>query len=102
MLYGDENRNHKISCQGDYGPSIRKENVCLATSKMRDGKATGTDKIPIECLKALNETSLEVFTSFYNNIHHTGHIPDDLMQSIFMTVPKNSKSLKAQNAERSA
>ena len=41
------------------GASIMKEEIQKALKSMKDGKATGTDELPAEALKALDEHNIE-------------------------------------------
>ena len=61
---------------------------------MKNGKATGTDDIPIEALKAFDEHNLEVVTEVCNTIYNSGYIPTDMKQSIFIPLPKKPKAQK--------
>ena len=45
------------------GASIMKEEIQNALKSMKDGKATGTDELPAETLKALDEDNIEIITS---------------------------------------
>ena len=57
-LYLDENHGIRPDYVGDDGPSITQDEVSEAIKKMKDRKATGVDKIPTECLKALDTISV--------------------------------------------
>ena len=45
---------------------------------MKNGKATGSDEIPIEALKAFDEHNLEVVTELCDTIYNSGYIPTDM------------------------
>ena len=60
---------------------------------MRDGKACGVDGISTECLKALNVTS-EVLNDLFDEIYESGYIPEGLLKSIFVTLPKKPNALE--------
>ena len=49
------------------------------------------DGITTEVLKALDSTSLKILTKLCNKIYLTGHIPDDMKNSIFVTLPKRQR-----------
>ena len=55
---------------------------------MKDGKAMGTDKISTDLLRALDEENLDSLTQLCNIIYGSGHIPTDMEQSTFVTIPK--------------
>ena len=44
---------------------------------MKDGKATGTDELSAEVLKALDEQNIEIITSLCNIIYNSGMIPTE-------------------------
>ena len=60
---------------------------------MKDKKAAGMDGINTEIIKALDGTSLRTLTKLCNKIYSTGYIPDDMMNSVFITLPKKPKAI---------
>ena len=60
------------------GEKILKEEVEHVIKMMKNGKATGSDEIPIEALKAFDEHNLEVVTELCNTIYNSGYIPTDM------------------------
>ena len=64
---------------------------------MKNCKATGSDEIPTEALKAFDEYNLEVVTELCNTIYNSGYIPTDMKQSIFIPLPKSQKLKSVQN-----
>ena len=71
--------------------SIMKEEIQKALKSMKDGKATGTDELPAEALKALDEHNIEIITSLCNIIYNSGMIPTEMKHSVFITLPKKPK-----------
>ena len=59
---------------------------------MKKGKATCSDEISTEMLRALDDENIDVITNLCNIIYTSGAIPTDLKQSIFITLPKKSKA----------
>ena len=59
---------------------------------MKKGKATGSDEISTDKLRALDDENIDVITNLCNIIYNSGVIPTDLKQSIFITLPKKSKA----------
>ena len=57
------------------GASIIKGEIQKALKSMKDGKATGPDKLPTEALRALDERNIEIITSLCNIIYNSGMIP---------------------------
>ena len=70
------------------GPSILKEEVKAAINKMKKGKATGPDNIPIEIIVALEDLGIDLTTKLINAIYDSGTIPEDLCKSVFTVLPK--------------
>ena len=73
------------------GQSILKE-VEKTIQSMKKGKATGSDEISTEMLRALDDENIDVITNLCNIMYNSGVIPTDLKQSIFITLPKKSKA----------
>ena len=59
---------------------------------LKKGKATGSDEISTEMLRALDDENIDVITNLCNIMYNSGVIPTDLKQSIFITLPKKSKA----------
>ena len=74
------------------GQSILKEEVEKAMQSMKRGKATGSDDISTEVLGALDDQNIDVITNLCNIIYNSGVTPNDLKQSIFITLLKKSKA----------
>ena len=72
--------------------AILKEKVEKTILSMTIVKATGSDEISTEMLRALDDQNIDVKTNLCNIIYNSGVIPTDLKQSIFITLPKKSKS----------
>ena len=75
------------------GESIMEEEIQKALKSMKDGKATGPDKLPAEELKALDEQNIEIITSLCNIIYNSGMIPTEMKHSVFITLPKKPKAM---------
>ncbi|GFO38846.1 endonuclease-reverse transcriptase [Plakobranchus ocellatus] len=70
------------------GPTILKEEVEAAVKKMKNGKATGPDNIPVEIIKALDNLGIDMTTRLLNAIYDSGPIPEDLCKSVFIVLPE--------------
>ena len=86
-LYDDE--RHPLS-QNDplTGNEVLKAEVEAAIKTMKKGKATGQDEISAEIYAALDSRNLNMITEICNDIYHTGFIPKDMRQSIFVPISK--------------
>ncbi|GFO39118.1 RNA-directed DNA polymerase from mobile element jockey-like [Plakobranchus ocellatus] len=70
------------------GPTILKEEVEAAIKKMKNGKATGPNNIPVGRIKALDDVGIDLTTKLLNAIYDSGTIPEDLCKSVFVVLPK--------------
>ena len=93
-LYDDPTRPEavEIDIEGDGGMQITKDEVKKVIKKMKTGKAPGVDALTTEHLKGLDDNGLDKLTEMLNLIYDTGHIPDDLRHSLFITIPKKKKA----------
>ena len=91
-LYEDH-RDQMPKFEATSGESIMKEEIQKALKSMKDGKATVTDELPAEALKALDEHNIEIITSFCNIIYNSGMIPTEMKHSVFITLPKKPKAM---------
>ena len=64
--------------------------------KLKNHKATGTDLIAAEMLKALDDGPIDKLTQLCNEIYNTGYWPKDLKESIFIPIPKKPKATRCQ------
>ena len=60
---------------------------------MKSGKAAGIDEITTEMLQALDSYGIAKITELCNVIYKTGNIPQELMNSIFIALPKKPKAM---------
>ena len=60
------------------GQSILKEEVEKTMQSMKKGKATCSDDISTEMLRALDDENIDVITNLCNIIYNSGVIPTDL------------------------
>ena len=74
------------------GNNILQEGVQKAITSMKNGKATGSDEISTEMLKALDDRNVKKITKLCSIIYNTGYIPTELEKSISITIPKKAKA----------
>ena len=67
---------------------IMKEEVEKAIRKLKDNKATGTDGIPAELIKAGGEKLVELFHQLCQKIWREENIPTDWVKSLLILIPK--------------
>src|SRR5437870_11073996 len=70
------------------GPEILKDEVRFAIKQMKHNKACGPDNIYAELLQATEEFSVDKITEIANDKYNSGNIPEDLLKSIFIALPK--------------
>ena len=75
------------------GASIMKEEIQKALKSMKDGKATGTDELPAETVKALDEQNIEIRKSLCNIIYNSGMIPTEMKHSVLITLSNKPKAM---------
>ena len=61
------------------------------------GKAPGDDGITTEMLKALEEFGIEKLTDLYNEIYSSGIFPEELLMSVYITLPKQARATDCSN-----
>jgi Reverse transcriptase (RNA-dependent DNA polymerase)/Endonuclease/Exonuclease/phosphatase family len=66
-------------------PVISASEVEAAIKKMKNGKATGPDDIPVEAWKLLGRRGVDILTGLFNHIIETGEVPETWRTST--TVP---------------
>ncbi|GFS24332.1 RNA-directed DNA polymerase from mobile element jockey-like [Elysia marginata] len=85
----DDDSNKDLTLQGiPEGPEIMREEVENTIKNLKTGKATGPDMISTEMMQALEGIELDAITKMLNTIYDTGEIPKEMLQSIFITLPK--------------
>lgn len=91
-LFTDErNVEHEVT-NAVTGPSITTEEVERAIKNAKNRKATGPDEIPAEMLKLLEGKGKKLLLQLFNAIYNTGIIPNDWLQSTFITIPKKTNA----------
>ena len=72
--------------------TISEMEVKAVIQKLTRNKATGSDNIPAEFLQTLGEKGLQIITKLMNRIYNTGNLPDDFLQTVFITIPKKQQA----------
>ena len=85
----DDDRNEDLTLQDiPEGPEIMREEIENTIKNMKTGKATGPDMISTKMIQALEGIALDAITKMLNTIYDTGEIPKEMLQSIFIVLPK--------------
>ena len=90
-LYSDPDRKERPVIRKQMtGQQITKEEIRHAMKKMKKGKAVGNDKIAFEMLEALGDFGLEKITEIANHVYDSEDVPNEMLESIFIALPKKS------------
>ena len=81
----------------DDGPPILKDEVSKALKNAQLGKAPGDDGITTEMLKLLEDFGVEKLADLYNEIYSTGIFPEELLMSVYITLPKQPRATECGN-----
>ena len=92
-LYNDQ-RNEMPEIEPTTGPRILQSEIETSIKLMKIGKAAGEDGVTTGMLKALDDTGLKELTKLCNLIYESGKIPEDLLKSVFVTLPKKPTATK--------
>ena len=89
----DDDRNEDLTVKDiPEGPEIMREEVENTIKNMKTGKATGPDTISTEMMQALEGIELDAITKMLDTIYDTGEIPKEVLQLIFIVLPKKTRS----------
>ena len=69
------------------GKSILKSEIESAVKSMRNRKATGNGKISKEMIEAYEDLGTEKILDLANSIYNNGIIPNQMKESVFITIP---------------
>ena len=59
-------------------------------------KASSSDGIPVELFQILKDDAVKVLPSVYQQIWKTQQLPQDLIRSVFIPIPKKGNAQNAQ------
>ena len=90
-LYNDD-RGDPPEIEDDDGEEVLISEIEKAIKDLKSGKASGSDMITSEMIKALDETGVKIIHKLVNDIYKTGVIPTSMNESIFIRLPKKPKA----------
>ena len=94
QLFNDFRTNEEFtSLNALSGPPITKDKIRWALHKSKTNKAAGPDEVVTEMLKALGDTDVNILHSLVNKIYDSGEIPNDMLKSVFIALPKKPNTL---------
>jgi hypothetical protein len=90
-LFASDRTDDHLYGEGETGPSILKSEIEDAIAALKNNKSAGPDNVPCEILKILCKSDkqfLDNLVELFNNIYNSGKIPENWLQSTFITIPK--------------
>ena len=66
--------------------------------KARKRKALGPDGIPIEAIETLEELGLDLLHHLLRPIYETGDVPEEMLKSVFVTLPKKPMQMNVKTS----
>ena len=78
--------------EDDDGEEVLISEIEKAIKDLKSGKASGSDMLTSEMIKALDETGVKIIHKLVNDIYKTGVIPTSMNESIFIHLPKTPKA----------
>ena len=90
-------RDEKPETGNDNGQVILRSEVDHVIENLRNVKASGTDEISSQMLKALDEVGIKVITKLCNLINESEHIPDGLNDSSLLRIPQKNATKCSQH-----
>ena len=90
-----ETEDETTICQS--GPSILREEITWVLRNSKTGKAAGPGEVNLEMILALGEEGVNLLWELFNNIYETGHLPDEMLKSIFIAIPKKPNTMDCEN-----
>ena len=94
QLFNDFRTNEEFtSLNALSGPPIIKDEIRWALHKSKTNKAAGPDEVVTEMLKALGDTGVNILHSLVNKIYDSDEIPNDMLKSVFIALPKKPNTL---------
>lgn len=93
-LYADKERRQNVDIGQDMeqAPDIIMEELEHAIRTAKNGKAVGSDLIPVEILKKLSISSKKILLKVLNGIYKAGQIPEDFTISTVIPLPKKTNA----------
>ena len=97
-LYEDKKRGTlPIIKRNGYAQDIAESEVKTAMKKMKPGKAVGNDQIVYEMIEAVATFGISKVTELANIIYNSGEVPKQMLQSVFIALPKKAGTIECDN-----
>ena len=97
-LFEDKKRGTlPIIKRNGYAQDITEIEVKTAMKKMKPGKAVGNDQIAYEMIEVVGTCGISKATELANIIYNSGEVPEQMLQSIFIALPKKAGTIECDN-----
>ena len=98
-LYSDDDRlQETIKFGGELtGNKIEKDEIVKAMNTTKTDKAVGNDEIPVEMIRNLGNTGLDMLQIIFNEIYESVKWDNEMMESRFIPLPKKTKATDCSN-----
>ena len=78
-------------------PGLLRDEIRAAINHLKPNKAVGVDEIPIEVIKAMGETGVDILHTICCKIWNNGDWPKDWSNSLFIPLHKKGSTKKCNN-----
>ena len=95
-LFEDERGDKPSIRSEETGPEILQTEVTHAMRRMKKNKAPGPDKIVMEMIQATEDVGIREVTCIANAVYSTGDIPEELLRSVFIALPKKPGAIECE------
>ena len=92
-MYNDDRGNPPKIEADEAEKLLRAEIEKMRKKYLKTGKASGNDMVRSKTIKALDDTGVHIIHKLLNEIYKTDVIPSSMNESIFIRLPKKSKSI---------
>ena len=73
------------------GNKIEKDEIVKAMNTMKTDKAIGNDEIPVETIRNLGNTGLDMLQKLFNEVYESGKWDNEMMEST--SLERNQRQL---------
>ena len=101
-LYNGDNENTTFQLDDSFDDTnrrfvrrIQESEVKEALKRMKGGKATGPDGIPVEVWRCLGDIAIVWLTKLFNRIFRSNKMPEEWRRSILVPIYKNKGDIQS-------
>ncbi|XP_071648481.1 uncharacterized protein [Temnothorax longispinosus] len=93
----DASDHISITADSEREPGILRDEIRAAIKHLKEDKAVGTDKIPIEVIRDMGEFGVDILHIICSQIWDTGEWPKNWCHSLFIPLHKKGSTTKCNN-----